>query len=111
MNDFVMPKAEAFQIKRRAAKRLREKNSNVIIVHGGEALLALLTSILENATPTTNLATLLCALAAVSGRRKCELLNGRSTFDPVPEKPTMTRFTGQLKTKSATPRPYVIPLC
>ena len=113
MNDFVHPKAEAFQIKRRAANRLRQKNgyANVITVHGGEALLTMLTSILETAAPTTNLATLVCALAALSGRRKCELLNGRSTFDQVPEKPTLALFTGQLKTKSTTPRPYVIPLC
>ena len=111
MNDFVQPKAEAIQIKRRAAKRLRQKNANVITVNGGEALLTLLTSILETAAPTTNLATLVCALATLSGRRKCELLNGRSTFDAVPEKPTLALFTGQLKTKSTTPRPYVIPLC
>ena len=54
---------------------------------------------------------LLCALAVVSGRRSTELLNGRSTFIAVPHKPTLALFEGQLKTKSDTPRPYVIPLC
>jgi hypothetical protein len=111
MNDFVLAKAESFKIKRRAATRLREKNANIINVPGGEALLAHLTSILDNASPTDSFAVLLCALAAVSGRRSCELLNGKSTFEPVANKPTLALFTGQLKTKSETPHPFVIPLC
>ena len=54
---------------------------------------------------------LLCALAVVSGRRSTELLNGRSTFLAVPNKPTLALFEGQLKTKSDTPCPYFTPLC
>ena len=112
LDDFVMSKADSCTIKRRAATRLREKNTNVVTVAAGQSLLARLTLILENATEASDIAVLLCALAVVSGRRSTELLNGRSTFQAVPEKPTLALFEGQLKTKSDTPpRPYVIPLC
>lgn len=59
----------------------------------------------------SDLAVLLCTLTVVSGRRSTELLNGRSTFLAVPEKPTLALLQGQLQTKSDTPRHYVIPLC
>jgi hypothetical protein len=111
LDDFVMSKADSCTIKRRAATRLREKNTNVVTVAAGQSLLAHLTLILENATEASDIAVLLCALAVVSGRRSTELLNGRSTFQAIPEKPTLALFEGQLKTKSDTPRPYVIPLC
>ena len=111
MDDFVMPKKETNLIKRRAAKRLREKNANIITVNGGQNLLSHITSTLDAAAPTDNLASLLCALSVVSGRRSCEILNGQSNFEHIPNKPTLARFWGQTKTKSAMPRPYVIPLC
>ena len=104
-------KAETCTIKRRAATRLREKNTNVVTVAAGQSLLARLMLILENATESSDLAVLLCALAVVSGRRSTELLNGRSIFHVFPHHPTLALFEGQLKTKSATPYPYVISLC
>eukprot|EP00966_Prymnesium_polylepis_P275578 6367301-Prymnesium_polylepis.1 len=54
---------------------------------------------------------LLCCLAAVSGRRKTEILSPRSEFEAVEGSPTMAKFTGQLKTKNEDDDlEYVIPL-
>ena len=80
---FVTSKADSCTIKRRAATRLREKNTNVVTVEAGQGRLAHLTLILKSAE-ASDIAVLLCALAVASGRRGTELLNGRSTFQAVP---------------------------
>ena len=110
LDAFKLPKCESVIIKRRHAAKLKAKNRSVITVPNGDALLGMLSSMLEASTPNDSDAILLCCLAALSGRRPTELLNGRSQFDPVEGRPTFAIFTGQLKTKEEAPRSYVIPL-
>ena len=63
---------------------------------------------LENASSTTPLNSLACALIFTSGRRASEILNGRSLLRASDTSVHSALFTGQLKTRS--PEEYLIPL-
>jgi hypothetical protein len=111
MKDFHLTKSELVKLKRTKAQNLTEKNRSVITVQEGEKVLRLVTAMLDTSTPSDGYARLLCCLAAVSGRRKTEILSPRSEFEAVEGSSTMTLFTGQLKTKNEDDDlEYVIPL-
>jgi hypothetical protein len=100
LEDFHLTKSELVKLKRTKAQNLKEKNRSVITVKDGEIVLRLVTAMLDTATSSDGYARLLGCLAAMSGRRKTEILSPRSEFEAVQGKPTVALFTGQLKTKN-----------
>ena len=59
----------------------------------------------------TGLYELAIALLIVSGRRTIEIMNGKSSFKPIPKRPYSTIFHGQAKTKNISdiPIPLLVP--
>lgn len=108
MDSFALTRFETLQLKRKQEESLLRKNESVIVVPNAAALLHKVRSILESAEHVKS-ATLAIALLICSGRRSSEVLNGKSTFDPVAGQETATRFTGQLK-KRGDECSYMIPL-
>ena len=100
MEDFHLTKSESVKLKLTKAENLRKKNRSVITVPEGGKVLRLITAMLDTSTSSDGYARLLCCLAAVSGRRKTEILSPRSEFEAVEGRPTFSMFTGQLKTKN-----------
>ena len=100
LEDFHLTKSELVKLKRLKATNLKEKNRSVITVEEGAKVLRLVTAMLDTATSSDSYARLLCCLAAVSGRRKTEILSPRSEVQTVDGKPTVALFSGQLKTKN-----------
>ena len=85
-----------------------QKNAKLIVIKDAAQLLRVVASMLEEATPTLSDAQLILPLLLASGRRTSALLNGRSTFLPLPEA-HYCLFGGQLKKKGAAVA-YRIPL-
>ena len=99
---------ETMNIKRnkRTAKRGRMKS--VVCISNAANLLAEAIDVLENASVHDTYTALVSSLAMVCGRRRTELLNGKSTFTPIGER--MVMFDGQLKKQIGQAKPYPIPL-
>ena len=109
MTSFCLTKFETHQLKLKQEASLLQKNETLIVVPNAASLLHKVRSLLESADHVSSEATLAIALLIVSGRRSSEILNGKSTFQPVAGQETAARFTGQLK-KHEEAAPYVIPL-
>ena len=105
---FALAREEMLSLKRRREESLLAKNDALLVVPDFKALLATVTAMLETAAPTDALPRLVLPLLLVSGRRFCELMNGKSTFAPEPDE-RYTLFSGQLKKRHSQP-PYRIPL-
>lgn len=91
---------------------LLHRNSCVLNVENSAALLDSQVKILENCTSQDKVikVNVILALLFVSGRRECELLNGKSLFEKVEDRPFHVYFTGELKKKSHDTRKNTIPL-
>jgi integrase len=107
LDAFTLTKEETLSLKRQREESLLTKNDH-LITFDLPKMLGTCTAKLETAAPEQTFARLILPLLAVSGRRLGEIVNGRSTFAPMPH-PHYTLFAGQLKKRSAQP-PYVIPL-
>ena len=108
LESFKLSAAEVKELKRAARHNRKLKNRNPIVVNNTVTLLTTIERMLENATWEDSLGKLMGCLLLCSGRRKSELLNGRSKFAPVPGKPFYALFEGQCK-KTRMVR-YKIPL-
>ena len=105
----VMPaNVEAFRLSTNEAAECREeqklalieKNVSTVTVEAPSALLRQMVAHLE-APDAVSTIQLVIALLFVSGRRSTELLNQRSTFRAIPERPFHCIFVGQLKKHTA----------
>lgn len=91
---------------------LLQRNSSLLVVDDSADLLRYQVKILEDCTTQEKVVKInvILALLFVSGRRECELLNGRSLFEKVQNRPFHVYFTGELKKKTRTTRRNTIPL-
>lgn len=78
-------------------KTLIERNKSYISVQNADNLLDTQIDVLRNGSSCK--IDEIMALLFVSGRRECEILNGKSTFEEVPNRPYLTSFKGALKKK------------
>jgi hypothetical protein len=108
MRTFKVSAEETRRIKTAKADAATARRANGVVIPHAADLLAKATASLANASVTDTYATLVCALGLVSGRRKTELLNGRSTFAVAGERSVV--FSGQLKKGDQEDAPYCIPL-
>tara|TARA_B110000027_G_C16109325_1_gene296917 strand:+ start:945 stop:2189 length:1245 start_codon:yes stop_codon:yes gene_type:complete len=85
------------------------KSANVVNIPDAVALHKTMIDMMKTSTSAAKIA---LGLLFVSGRRSTEILNLRSAFAPVPNRPYLTAFRGQLKKRDeqASGRVYVIPL-
>lgn len=109
MDSFALTRFESLELKRQQQTALLLKNETVIVVQNAGRVLKRIEEMLESAPMIKSTAVLAIALLIVSGRRTSEILNGRSTFEPIPGDERSTRFTGQLK-KRGEGHSYTIPL-
>ena len=105
---FVLSKEEAVATKRVSKEHLQAKQATTIIISDGAAMLNAAQTILQS--PNSTLEELSIALLIVTGRRQCELMNGKSHFTPAVH-PFACVFDGQIKVRYPNVAlPYVIPL-
>ena len=109
MDTFALTRFESLELKRQQETALLIKNETVIVVQNAGRVLKRIEEMLESAPMMNSTAVLAIALLIVSGRRTSEILNGRSTFQPVPGDERSTLFSGQLK-KRGEGHSYTIPL-
>ena len=105
---FSLTKEENLQLKKDRDTALDKKNDLLISIDQPLELYWEIYYMLENAKPKNSYAKLIL-LAFASGRRDAELLNQRSTFQPIAGREYYCMFDGQLKKKDKA-KPYVIPL-
>ena len=105
LDTFKLTNAEEEELKDFQTEALIRKNETLIDVDAAQ-LLAHVTTVLEQAKGTP--VRLLSALLLASGRRTCEIANGRSIFTAA-ERPHYAYFDGQAK-KRGHAKPYLIPL-
>lgn len=82
---------------KRKVETLLERNNQRIVVPDATNVLAAQQAVLREGSRSKIHE--IIALLLMSGRRECELLNGKSMFEPVDGHPYHTRFTGALKKK------------
>ena len=95
---------EVRAIKRDRAQTAIGKNRTMRRIDGGALLREAHARLRDEATPTLDLA---LALLLLTGRRTCEVLNGRSVL--AHEGPYAVRFGGQAKQRRVSGEAYVIP--
>lgn len=78
---------------------LVRRNQTIIEIHEAETICQSQFEVLKNGSKYK--VNEIIALLFVSGRRECEILNGRSTFLPIAQKPHHAIFKGVLKKKSS----------
>lgn len=101
-------RAEVREVKRLSARSAVQKNKTVRDVDG-RSLLAAARGIVAG-SDGASVTTLALALMVLTGRRTCEVLNGRSGVEAVGEH--TVRFVGQAKRRRADEEGYVVPtLC
>lgn len=105
---FCLTKQQTIQLKRKREDSQIKKNESLIRIDA-PTLLRVVTTLLEDASPTTSFAKLILPLLVASGRRLTEICNGRSTFTAVDDTEYACIFDGQLK-KRGKATPYRIPL-
>jgi len=103
---FTITRAELRTCKRASATQTILKNKFSERVHG-RALVRHARAVVLDDGNTVNVAELALALMLVTGRRECEILNGRSVFTPHTEYSVL--FAGQAK-KRGPHAEYVIPV-
>jgi hypothetical protein len=110
MDSFRLSETQALQLKIDQEKAQIRKNecSNIIHIDHGPCLLKRAIWLLATARTTDSFARLILPLLLCTGRRLSEIVNGRSSFEPVAH-PYYARFSGQLK-KGGAAGTYVIPL-
>ena len=102
MRSFFITRSDNARLKEMKKASRRKKNRAVHRVKDAPGLLKKAESLLQKATIKYPFYKLQIPLCLVGGRRFAEIMNGRSTFEPVPGKPHHTRFTGQLKRKRSS---------
>jgi hypothetical protein len=113
MQTFHLSKDEIAESQEKNSKSIIKRNEKIICVQNSGEVWEEQISILEHGS--SNQALEILALLFVSGRRECEILNGRSVFVEVENMPFHTEFTGQLKKQKNVlieedEQKYVIPL-
>ena len=113
MESFVLSPNDRAQSLARKHSALVARNSAQIRVQRPRELLETQLHVLAHGASSR--AAEILALLLVSGRRQAEILNGRSTFQAVPDYPNHARFCGALKKKTDHLRPppecvLIIPL-
>ena len=109
MDSFALTRFESLELKRQQETALLVKNGSVIVVQNAGRVLKRVEEVLQSTAMVKDTAVLAIALLIVSGRRMSEILNGCSTFEPVPGDERSTLFSGQLK-KRGEGHSYTIPL-
>jgi hypothetical protein len=102
-------KEKSAQLKK---ETLLYRNSSLLLIEQSYDLLKQQQQILEDCVtqPKTSRVRVILALLFVSGRRECELLNGKSAFEKVHNRPYHVYFTGELKKKTCSHTRNTIPL-
>jgi hypothetical protein len=100
MDAFRLSRDDVVSLKRKREASLLRKHERLIVVSDATQLLQTARQMLESASPAHSIARLALPLLLVSGRRETELLNGRSTFLPMPREHAAC-FDGQLKKRGA----------
>ena len=102
-------KEKSAQLKK---ETLLQRNSSLLVVDDSSELLRSQVKILQDCTTQEKVVKInvILALLFVSGRRECELLNGKSVFEKVQDRPFHVYFTGELKKKTHRIRKNTIPL-
>ena len=108
LDAFHLSREETLGLKRQREGNLLAKNDTLLVIPEFAKLLATASAMLDTASPTDTFPRLVLPLLLVSGRRFVEIVNGRSTFAPLPHE-HYAMFAGQAKKRAATP-PYRIPL-
>ena len=108
LDSFHISKREQLSLKKKETARVLDKTSARVVIPNAHALLSAMIVMLQEASATTSFVQLVIPLAFASGRRICELLNGRSRFSPVAHAQACI-FDGQAK-KRGQDEAYQIPL-
>lgn len=88
---------ELLECKEEKRKTLISRNRTSILVKNAKDLLDSQIDILKNGSKSSAKEIIACLF--VSGRRECELLNGKSKFECIENYPFYVKFTGVLKKK------------
>lgn len=102
METFVLSKEVHDYLKRKHEASIVTKNESILYVKID--ILDACTAILRRATVKSSYPTLAIPLLLLSGRRTTEIMNGKSTFAPVPDDLRICKFSGQLKIRGNTER-------
>ena len=97
LKTFSMSRAELESCKEEKKKTLLYSNCGAIQIQSISDILEFQIDVLRNGSKIVSHEIL--ALLLVSGRRECEILNGKSTFETIQGHPNHIRFTGVLKKK------------
>lgn len=108
MISFQIGKTDHIISKQKKTESLLKRNKRKIVVENASDMLKTYMDILKNGS-SSNIKEII-ALLLVSGRRECEILNGKSTFDKVDGFPYHSYFRGVLKKKGFEDNQILIPL-
>lgn len=98
LKTFQLTREEMEKCKEGKRKTLLKRNKQALFVEHATELLQQQLHVLTNGD--TSFPVQVLALLFVSGRRECEILNGRSVFEPINNYPYHVYFTGVLKKKT-----------
>ena len=100
---------ELVSLKRTRDGALIGKQESLLHVHGAGEWLRYAVVLAQQSTVEMSFARLALPLLLLTGRRTTEILNGKSTFLPMPRTNTCL-FTGAIKKRGAASPPFEIPL-
>jgi len=101
----VLTKRECNQVQRKSEQAVVDANMNPYLIEEGDKLLSQIEEKMRAANDSIGLA---ISILLATGRRTVEILNGVSSFNPVPGEPYHAIFDGQAKKRDA--KPYIIPI-
>ena len=102
----VLTKRECNQLQRKSEQAVVDANMNPYLIEDGDKLLSQIEEKMRAANDS--ISGLAISILLATGRRTVEILNGVSSFNPVPGEPYHAIFDGQAKKRDA--KPYIIPI-